>query len=255
MGCWSVYCGISKIAISDDMDCVLLPLEKKFIGGRTLYEYDEYVPATLPIFGKYNDYGNIVSIKKDFNTKLIEETYDCDIETFCNYLTNESIRDTITNDKLASLNNLTYTWIELNVWNYMSKYNKTRNKKEHFFCKDILTSSIGIRLCDESTLRTYEQLNKTLIQENKEPIIFPKYIDPIGVVKELIIKYAELIEESELCEILDNMVNIRYNMRPLSEQWTPFINYLTPQSGDYQNYKKIIKTFMKINNKKIDENY
>ena len=31
MGCWSVYCGISKIAISDDMDCVLLPLEKKFI--------------------------------------------------------------------------------------------------------------------------------------------------------------------------------------------------------------------------------
>jgi hypothetical protein len=36
-------------------------------------EYHRYSPATLPIFGKYNDYGGIEDIVIDDNTKLIEE--------------------------------------------------------------------------------------------------------------------------------------------------------------------------------------
>jgi hypothetical protein len=52
-GSWSVYCGISNISITSGNDCVLLPLKE------TNGEYHRYSPATLPIFGKYNDYGGI----------------------------------------------------------------------------------------------------------------------------------------------------------------------------------------------------
>lgn len=82
MGCWSVYCGISQIAITAGDDMVLLPL-KKSEGYDT---YLPYLPATLPIFGEYDDYGGIENIVKDGNTALIEEHFGVSIEDFAMFL-------------------------------------------------------------------------------------------------------------------------------------------------------------------------
>lgn len=59
MGSWSVYCGISNIAITAGKECVLLPIKPN------KGEYLPYLPATLPIFGKYDDYGGLENIVED----------------------------------------------------------------------------------------------------------------------------------------------------------------------------------------------
>lgn len=78
MGSWSVYCGISNIAITAGNKCVLLPLKKK--DGYD--SYLPYLPATLPIFGEYDDYGGMENIEKNSNTKLIEDHFGISIEEF-----------------------------------------------------------------------------------------------------------------------------------------------------------------------------
>ena len=82
MGSWSVCCGISNIAITSGKKCVLLPL-KESIGSETR----NWQPATLPIFGEYNDYGGMEEIEKDDNTALIEEHLGISIEEFVVFLT------------------------------------------------------------------------------------------------------------------------------------------------------------------------
>jgi hypothetical protein len=89
MGSWSVYCGISQIAITSGQECVLLPLKKDRLNG----SYLPYLPATLPIFGKYDDYGGIEDIEKNANTEKIEEYFHCTIEEFCTFFTRGLIRD------------------------------------------------------------------------------------------------------------------------------------------------------------------
>jgi hypothetical protein len=81
MGSWSVNCGISNIAITSGDDCVILPLKENKSG-----EYRKFQPATLPIFGKYNDYGNMEEIIEDDNTKLIEEHFGITIDEFVTFL-------------------------------------------------------------------------------------------------------------------------------------------------------------------------
>lgn len=85
MGSWSVYCGISKIAITAGNSLVFLPIKKNtsYIG------YKPYIPATLPIFGEYNDYGGVESIIIDDNTTLIENHFNCTIEQFVKSFTDE----------------------------------------------------------------------------------------------------------------------------------------------------------------------
>ena len=41
MGSWSVYCGLSNLAITSGQECVFLPLKKNNRG------YLPYIPATL----------------------------------------------------------------------------------------------------------------------------------------------------------------------------------------------------------------
>lgn len=264
MGCFNVYCGISKIAIGDNTDCVLLPLEKKNMHTKCMdiYCHSDYVPATLPIFGKYNDYGAIESIKKDFNTELIEKTYDCTIENFCNFLTryNDYDGDELdfeVSDKLKSLKDLRYTWVNLEVWNYMINYNRVRNKKEfyYYYTPYKISNAIGIFVPDESSLRLQEIMDRKLIEEGKVPFKFDDFYEPFGVTKELRKEYGKLLKTNEIVEALEDLINIKINMEPFSSDWTPFIYLVTPQSGDYSNYKKIMKQFLKINNKILNNDY
>jgi len=118
MGCWSVYCGLSNISITEGHKCVLLPLKKN-----NRYEgYLTHLPATLPIFGEYDDYGGIVNIEKNENTEFIEKYFDCTIEEFCEYFTdNDSATEKLSNNK--EIEKWKFMFIDRNVYDFLSTHN------------------------------------------------------------------------------------------------------------------------------------
>ena len=124
MGSWSVYCSISRIAITSGRKCVFLPL----IENKSLEGYDRMIPATLPIFGEYNDYGGIENIKEDVNTKLIEEMFGHPIQEFCDFITDnrrdfdDEYSDWHGKEDLKPIEKMTYTWIDREVWEFMKNY-------------------------------------------------------------------------------------------------------------------------------------
>ena len=122
MGSWSVYCGISNITINSGRKCAFLPLQK----NKNSEAYNKYIPLTLPIFGKYDDYGSLKNIEEDFNTKLIEETYGCSIGEFVNFLVDvrRNYEDKYSNwsgkEHLKPLENIQYMWIDGEVYDFLS---------------------------------------------------------------------------------------------------------------------------------------
>lgn len=74
MGSWSVNCGISNITITAGTECVLLPLKTNENGEG----YLPYLPATLPIFGEYDDYGGIENIIEDDGQTSVRVFYNPD---------------------------------------------------------------------------------------------------------------------------------------------------------------------------------
>lgn len=124
MGSWSVACGISNIAITAGNKCVLVPLKK----NKGNYGYFEYIPATLPIFGEYDDYGGIENIEKTRNTELIENETGVSIEDFCTYLVDgihtysrdeaKDISSRLNNSEFMS--KIRFMWIDRQVYDVMS---------------------------------------------------------------------------------------------------------------------------------------
>jgi len=131
MGCWSVCCGISNIAITDGNECVILPLKK----NKSL-EYREWQPATLPIFGEYNDYGGMDDIVKDDNTAMIENHFGISIEEFVTFLVDgkhtydrdeaKEVYEKIKNNK--ELEDWRFMWIDKKVYDYMIVFNDKYHK-------------------------------------------------------------------------------------------------------------------------------
>ncbi len=130
MGSWSVSCGISNIAITSGHSCVLLPIKENRNN-----ETEGYCPATLPIFGEYNDYGGIENIEENANTKLIEEHFGITISEFCEFLVDgkftydrseaKDIQARLTNNEVEQWR---FMWIDRKVYDFMivnqDKYHK-----------------------------------------------------------------------------------------------------------------------------------
>lgn len=108
MGSWSVYCGLSNMTIRSGQECVLLVIKK----NNEYKIYQPYLPYSLPIYGEYDDYGGIQNIEENFNTKLIEKVYGCDIDDFC--------RNLIERDEEDSDSKLDYMWIDRKVFDFLS---------------------------------------------------------------------------------------------------------------------------------------
>ena len=150
MGSWSVYCGISQIAITSGQKCVLLPLKE------SMGEYLPYLPATLPIFGEYDDYGGIENIEKDENTKLIEEHFDCTIEEFCTFFTRGCIRDDEDDfpkklKKVKEIKKWKFMLIERQVYDFMSSYVSSDYKGHLEFGNPKILEMLGFTFVGEST--------------------------------------------------------------------------------------------------------
>lgn len=123
MGSWSVYCGISNITIASGDKCVLLPIKEN-----TSHEgYLPYLPATLPIFGTYDDYGGLENIEEDDNTKLIETHFGVNIHGFCQYFTRGQIQPTDEEipqemHNIKELSGWKFMYINREVYDFMSTY-------------------------------------------------------------------------------------------------------------------------------------
>lgn len=132
MGSWSVYCGLSRISITSGNKCVLLPIKKARLG-----EYLPYMPACLPIFGEYDDYGGIENIEKNANTELIERYFNCTIEDFCQYFTRGCIRDDEDDfpahlKQVKELKDWTFMFIDRQVYDFLSTFStKGHDGKGH----------------------------------------------------------------------------------------------------------------------------
>jgi len=124
MGSWSVYCGISKIAITAGQECVLLPIKSN---KNQSYGYFSHIPATLPIFGEYNDYGGLENIEHDVNTETIEKYFNCTIDEFCAYFTEEVTyqRGEISEENFKNFEEMkdwNFMFIDRKVYDFISTY-------------------------------------------------------------------------------------------------------------------------------------
>lgn len=143
MGSWSVYCGISQIAITSGHKCVFVPLMENKYG-----EYDEYIPASLPIYGEYDDYGGLENIEENENTKLIEEHFNCTIQEFCHYFTRGCISNNeddfpkflLENEELKKWK---FMFIDRNVYDFMSTTIGNDSKGHFDFGKKTLLELFG----------------------------------------------------------------------------------------------------------------
>lgn len=113
MGSWSVYCETSKIAITAGDECVLLPIKKN--SGNN--GYMPFIPATLPIFGDYNDYGGMENILENGNTKLIEEHFGITIEDFVILFVDGHL--TYNRGEASEIKSRVKNWDEIKDWNFM----------------------------------------------------------------------------------------------------------------------------------------
>jgi len=153
MGSWSVDCGISKIAITSGNKCVLLPL-KKSRGSETR----EWQPATLPIFGEYNDYGGIEAIEKDDNTAFIEEHFGVTIEEFCEFLVDgkftydrsevKPIRKKI--NKVDGIEEMRFMWIDRQVYDFMITNNDEYHKGYNNYGTPEMLKLLGFEFVEKS---------------------------------------------------------------------------------------------------------
>lgn len=96
MGSFSVNCSLTNVSFHEGDRAVLIPLiptsgidsapllltNKSRLDSPT----ENFTPFSLPIFGEYNDYGELENIRKDENTALIEAFFGIDIETFVSVL-------------------------------------------------------------------------------------------------------------------------------------------------------------------------
>jgi hypothetical protein len=175
MGSWSVYCSISKIAITSGQECVFLPLRKVKHNS----SYLPYIPATLPIFGSYDDYGGIEDIVEDENTKWIEKHFNCTIHDFCYFFTRGMIR-LDEDDFPKHLNDVEeikewkFMWIDRKVYDFMSTHKDSGfgGAGDHDYGKPKMLEYLGFNFIGESEKNnTYDPKRFTQIWE-KDGVIF-----------------------------------------------------------------------------------
>jgi hypothetical protein len=257
MGSWSVSCGISNIVITAGKECVILPLKKSLRN-----EYSQYLPATLPIFGKYNDYGGMDCIIEDDNTKLIESKFGVTIQEFVDFLVDgkftydrneaKAIKEKLTTDEPHEYR---FMWIDKNVYDvvknfysnysYDSKHLKWRNSKSEGDKMRLLGYIVdynfnGISI-PENILSLYsgEQLDKIkdLLKSNDPDNISNYYVENVN----------------EFGDRLCDLINIRHNMYAMSSGFMPHKLYMTPQCGERKQHQILLEEFARINKSYITE--
>ena len=161
MGCWSVSCGISNIAITSGNECCIIPLIE------SSSEYGGYVPVSLPIFGRYNDYGGMEDIVEDENTKLIENYVGITISELVEFLVdgkftyNRSevkpiIKKLDANGRLDEVEEWRFMWVDKQVYDFMSISYDKWEKGHHDFGTPEMLALLGFTLVEDAEIKNYD---------------------------------------------------------------------------------------------------
>jgi hypothetical protein len=257
MGCSSVYCGISNIGITSEKEEVyILPIISR--NKLILCNERHYLPAMLPILATYNGYGSVQNIIKDDNTQLIENYFNISIEDFVKYLIDNNSwgkGDIINNEKLDELKDYDYMWVLKSVYdelttNYQHKYAKYdiydnnistwRNKSEKEKLNDFYYLFGGNKM---TTLLL--NMEKSISPEKDISEIYNKLVEIKLLNKYRICNEYLKPENFEIfADRLVSLHNVQLNISYISKQFTPFINYITPQGADKKYEEKIFRIFI-----------
>lgn len=161
MGSWSVSCGISNIAITDGNECCIIPINEN------IHDYGGYLPTTLPIFGKYNDYGGMEDIVEDENTKIIENHFGITISEFIEFLVDgeftydrrevKPIRQKLEdNGKLDEIKNWRFMWVDKQVYDVMSKSYDKYEIGHHDYGTPEMLALLGFTLVEDAEIKNYD---------------------------------------------------------------------------------------------------
>lgn len=112
MGCFNVACGVSSLSIGDSEEAVFVPLLPKFFRSRKEVKVEPassinyvnayYNPFSLPIKGKYNDYGTLEDVVRDENVEIIEKFFGISAEDIM-YIVGEQRKVSSKSSKLYEL--------------------------------------------------------------------------------------------------------------------------------------------------------
>jgi len=151
MGSWSVYCGISQIAITSGDKCALLPLKENHLEG-----YLPFLPATLPIFGTYDDYGGLENIEENANTKFIEEYFGISILDFTKIFTDWLIFERDEAKEITErclhfdeVKKMKFMFIDRKVYDYMSQYTEKHSRGQLDFGHESILTYLGFTYLGE----------------------------------------------------------------------------------------------------------
>jgi hypothetical protein len=246
MGMWSVYCGASNITINSDQECCIIPLKEEYPKALN------WIPQSLPIFGKYNDCGGMYDIVEDDNTRLIENHLGVTIQEFVDFLISDKIdRDEEIADKLSDIEDWSFMWLNREVYEFMSK----NHSDEHSFANklndwrnlslneklDWLGWSFRVKYeswADTEFMERVRIESKNLydsIMSRKPNTIAVKYIDNLDVFGDR----------------LAGIHFLRNNMGSMSNPMKPFCEHITPQCGEYKQHQILLEKFAEINKKYI----
>jgi hypothetical protein len=161
MGSWSVSCGISNIAITSGNECCIIPLIE------SSSEYGGYVPVSLPIFGRYNDYGGMEDIVEDENTKLIENYVGITISELVEFLVdgkftyNRSevkpiMKKLDANGRLDEVEKWRFMWVDKQVYDFMSVSYDQWEKGHHDFGTPEMLALLGFTLVENAEIKNYD---------------------------------------------------------------------------------------------------
>lgn len=236
MGSWSVYCNFSNITITYGQKCVLVPLLE--MGNHEIgIGYTNIRLFTLPIYGVYDDYGRIDDIEETENTKLIEATFDCKIKDFADALTDG--RDGPEIPILKRFKNVTYCWVNREVWDFMASVKNEDGLFAHMGNHKLLLR-LGFNYCGEDeTIERYKhkyELNGAHVYSDgnfiKDHIFRPKQLKEH--VPDVDLTFFDDTDEFDLWPFYKSMTIMQkfYSLMGIDNFINVFFKFKTMESAD-----------------------
>jgi hypothetical protein len=226
MGFSSVYCQVSRIAIGEGEDCVLIPMTKAHheLSYRVYQVTDRWLPLTLPIFGKYDDHQGMEFVEHNKNTDLIEKVTDMSIDSFAS-----DIFDNGWN--FREYKDIRPCWIRRDVWNIM-------NHIDGFVIPmNLVEMAYRLPLIQISEYMVFlDSINKSA----KYSVEFPK----TSVSEAYFEKFKE--KDSFIYDLFYELYCVYRHMFRMSCIFEPMLYYVTPQGGEYEDHLRFTREFSNI---------
>lgn len=137
MGHWSELCGISGLPITGGSDIGMLILSKNKRGDLNSGAFIENNVVTLPILGRYDDYGGIENIQNNNHIGAIENNFGAPIQEIVNIITDRG-QEKKSGKLFEALKNYTYMFFRKEVYDELIQLYGTKqyeSNRAYFNCE------------------------------------------------------------------------------------------------------------------------